>query len=292
MLIKFKCPSCGKAYSAPDDKAGSTGRCRECGARLTVPVPDSTAPEGDAQKGTPVAASAAPASPQPPTPVAPKARAVEAAPADSPSGRRRSAHRRGLRLWVKAVLALLGVGIIVGGRAYVLSQEAAPEAIILLAEHSPRYGAVGHFSVYYVWLNTPTAAAKNRCFIISGTGVQARNLTLYAQSFPEKAVRDFDTWCDGYGTILGSGVCMSRLREVEWDVESLQRMGVELECDLYTEEGAASGVYMTSAHFESDIFHIYTGSGLVALQIMDFRKRPPTPVSNKYWVWATYPTLD
>jgi len=47
MLIKFKCPSCGKAYSAPDDKAGSTGRCRKCGARLTVPLPNSNAAEAN-----------------------------------------------------------------------------------------------------------------------------------------------------------------------------------------------------------------------------------------------------
>lgn len=37
MAIKFFCPACGKKLKTPDDWAGRSGACPECGARLVVP---------------------------------------------------------------------------------------------------------------------------------------------------------------------------------------------------------------------------------------------------------------
>lgn len=36
-MIKFSCPKCGRSITVGDDAAGKTGRCTDCGARVTVP---------------------------------------------------------------------------------------------------------------------------------------------------------------------------------------------------------------------------------------------------------------
>ena len=38
-MIEFRCPRCNATASAPETKAGSLGKCRNCGARITVPHP-------------------------------------------------------------------------------------------------------------------------------------------------------------------------------------------------------------------------------------------------------------
>ena len=37
MLLNVKCPSCGKTYSVPEDAAGKTARCRNCGQVMQLP---------------------------------------------------------------------------------------------------------------------------------------------------------------------------------------------------------------------------------------------------------------
>ena len=40
MAIKFRCPTCRKALSTGDDKAGRTATCPQCGSSVTVPQPE------------------------------------------------------------------------------------------------------------------------------------------------------------------------------------------------------------------------------------------------------------
>src|SRR5262249_49131049 len=38
-LIRFTCPRCGMQLSAPEDCAGRSSKCRQCGQPITVPQP-------------------------------------------------------------------------------------------------------------------------------------------------------------------------------------------------------------------------------------------------------------
>lgn len=42
-MIRFACPNCGKSLKAPLTEVGRKGACRACGAKFTVPLPE-TAP--------------------------------------------------------------------------------------------------------------------------------------------------------------------------------------------------------------------------------------------------------
>lgn len=48
--IKFQCPGCGKAVSAPATMAGKSGKCPSCGRMITIPVP---VPAATAQRAAP-----------------------------------------------------------------------------------------------------------------------------------------------------------------------------------------------------------------------------------------------
>jgi hypothetical protein len=37
MSITFSCPSCGKGYKVPEEYAGRSTKCQQCGTALTVP---------------------------------------------------------------------------------------------------------------------------------------------------------------------------------------------------------------------------------------------------------------
>lgn len=39
MLISFQCEQCGQRYKVEETRAGQSGRCRQCGSALRVPVP-------------------------------------------------------------------------------------------------------------------------------------------------------------------------------------------------------------------------------------------------------------
>jgi predicted Zn finger-like uncharacterized protein len=39
MTIRFACPTCNAALSAPDSKAGAQTRCPKCGQTIEVPPP-------------------------------------------------------------------------------------------------------------------------------------------------------------------------------------------------------------------------------------------------------------
>jgi len=56
MAIAFKCPSCGQAYSVPEQSAGRKARCKACGNRLVIPgagpTPAKQAPQGGAAPPT------------------------------------------------------------------------------------------------------------------------------------------------------------------------------------------------------------------------------------------------
>lgn len=41
MTINFECGNCGKQLATPDDKAGKTGKCPDCGEPVSVPRPQS-----------------------------------------------------------------------------------------------------------------------------------------------------------------------------------------------------------------------------------------------------------
>lgn len=53
MSIQFTCPSCHIAMQAPDDAAGKTKRCRNCGGTVTVPSPAVDFPIADLVKPSP-----------------------------------------------------------------------------------------------------------------------------------------------------------------------------------------------------------------------------------------------
>ncbi|MDE2506443.1 MAG: hypothetical protein KGM43_04480, partial [Planctomycetota bacterium] len=49
MAIVFTCNSCGKRFEVPENLAGKTGKCRQCGALFKIPTPTPTpAPAGRA----------------------------------------------------------------------------------------------------------------------------------------------------------------------------------------------------------------------------------------------------
>ena len=62
MTIEFNCGGCGKSLKAPEDKAGKTGKCPDCGEPILVPLPDrSSEPENPfAQDESPYSFQAAP----------------------------------------------------------------------------------------------------------------------------------------------------------------------------------------------------------------------------------------
>jgi hypothetical protein len=40
MAIDVTCPACGKEFSARDDFAGRTVKCKSCGGKITIPTPE------------------------------------------------------------------------------------------------------------------------------------------------------------------------------------------------------------------------------------------------------------
>lgn len=44
MPIAFSCPSCQKDYTVPDQFAGRSTRCRQCGSDMQIPVASFAAP--------------------------------------------------------------------------------------------------------------------------------------------------------------------------------------------------------------------------------------------------------
>jgi len=64
MSIIVECPKCGKQYTVPEDAAGRSGKCRDCGA--TIRVPDAAAaPVSPEREPEPQPAAAEPASSEP-----------------------------------------------------------------------------------------------------------------------------------------------------------------------------------------------------------------------------------
>lgn len=45
-MIQFACAACGKGFTVPDEAAGKTGKCNNCGERNKVPVPAASASGG------------------------------------------------------------------------------------------------------------------------------------------------------------------------------------------------------------------------------------------------------
>jgi hypothetical protein len=43
-MIRFACPGCAATFSAPDEKAGTTGTCPTCAATFVIPAADPSAP--------------------------------------------------------------------------------------------------------------------------------------------------------------------------------------------------------------------------------------------------------
>jgi DNA-directed RNA polymerase subunit RPC12/RpoP len=60
-MIEFKCETCGMKYSVKDELAGKTGKCKNCGSSIKIPMPSGVGPAPTAP-----AQNAAPA-PNPPT---------------------------------------------------------------------------------------------------------------------------------------------------------------------------------------------------------------------------------
>lgn len=65
MAIQFKCPTCGQAYSVPEQSAGRSAKCKACGNAIVVPGA-SAGPPKPAQKPTGVPAAGAAGKAQPP----------------------------------------------------------------------------------------------------------------------------------------------------------------------------------------------------------------------------------
>ena len=257
MAIEFNCPSCGKAFSVPEGKAGASARCRECGARVTVPVPDTTPPEADAQKETP-----APVSPQP--------AAVEAKPAKPRTPRRASTHRRASPLWLKVALGVLGLAIVAGGAVYLLSSHGGPRGAILSIEQTED---PDEFIVHYTWDGTPWSRVKKRCFMIAGV----------AQGSPP----DLGDLPD---IMHRAGMSMSKMAgargESMFDPSSLI-VGALLDWEPNTKDGAPSNAYVTSIKLSGASGRI-SGTGGVAFQIYEFRRSPMKPASNLYVEKASF----
>ena len=49
-MIEFKCDSCGKTFTVPDEYAGRSARCKGCGAKVIVPMPAATLLTDEAPK--------------------------------------------------------------------------------------------------------------------------------------------------------------------------------------------------------------------------------------------------
>ena len=124
-MIEFHCPQCNATVAAPESKAGSAGKCRNCGARITVPE---LAPVVTFQEVEEFEAESAGEQPEP----APQIAAV-----DQPTAVRRSQAARGDSLnrypnlvrylaWVKTlVLVGLIVAILAGAACLVVGAWAA-----------------------------------------------------------------------------------------------------------------------------------------------------------------------
>ncbi len=294
MPIKFKCPGCGRRYSVPEEKAGSSGRCRRCGERFTVPVPESTIPETDAQEQT-----QAPVSPEPP--------AVEAASPRSRIGRRASAGRRASRLWLKVTLGVLGVAILAGAGVYLvprlgrtlpgavkedmeasIGEAGRAEPTLLPGEAIPlsqgqALGAIvsveqeedlEDFIVHYTWNDSPTWDVKNRCLMLAGLREEGvPDLTQAAKDFAKLVKIASRSLSMGPLSISG-----------DWGVLVCAKLDWEPE----TDQDAASGAYVASIDLEPPMTTL-SGTGVVVFQIFDFRKlTSPRPVSNLYMVKASF----
>ena len=251
MAIKFNCPSCGKAFSIPEDKAGASARCRECGERVTVPVPGSTAPAAAAEKETPVAAS-------------PEAPAVEAAPARPRIGGRASAQRRVSRLWLIVALGVLAVAIFAGRQVYLLSSHGGPRGAILSIEQTED---PDEFIVHYTWNGAASSRVKKRCFMIAGA---AQWSPPDLADLPDLAHR---------GGMSVSKIAGARGESMS-DPSSLVVCAL-LEWEPDTKEGAVPKGYVTSIKLSGASGRI-SDTGGVAFQIFEFRRSPMEPASNLY----------
>jgi len=250
MLIKSKCPSCGKAHSAPDFKAGSTGRCRECGARLTVPLPNSNTAEANVQDETPA-------------PAPPEAPAVEVASAKSRIGRRASANRRGLRsLWLGVALGVLVVALIAGGRMYLIYKQGQPLGAIVSVEQADD---PDDFIVHYTWHRRPTSRVKDGCFMIAGVGQGAQPDLAGLADMVNRAEVSLST--------IGTSM---RMESIVSNSSGFV-VGARLDWEPDTQEGATPKGYVTSIKLDGAAARI-SGSGVVAFQVFDFASKPTRPV--------------
>lgn len=68
MPIATKCPGCGKSYVVKDEFAGKTAKCSQCGSRMQIPGPASSATPPSPMAAPPRYPPAAPVPPAPPTP--------------------------------------------------------------------------------------------------------------------------------------------------------------------------------------------------------------------------------
>lgn len=121
-MIRFACPRCGMQLSAPEDCAGRSSKCRQCGQPVTVP-----AQRLPARQPVPVAVlppAAIPVHPQPPAPDPcqpvqfPRADALpvlDALPAEPPPRRGARLKAPNNRRLVGLVALVLGAGLLAAG---------------------------------------------------------------------------------------------------------------------------------------------------------------------------------